>query len=189
MSRIGAFSILASFALGGCVQIGTGTGDDGGTTSTSTDGGDGSAVVVQEAGVNGGGTGCGTDPTTGITLCTGLNACPGLTVDPGAYGGCGFRQGGASPYDLECLCAGTELCPIGAATSCATAQQLLTQEQSALVVCEQVSTGACLSLSGSSSGGSSGGISGSSSGGLSQACQTCISGCGGTPACYQSCGC
>jgi hypothetical protein len=117
-----------------------------------------------------------------VTLCTGITACPGLTVDQGAYGGCGFRLGGASAYDLECLCAGGQLCPIGAATSCTTAQQLLEQEQSALVVCQQVSGGGCLSPSGS-------GGSGSSSGGLSAACQTCVDNCGGSPACYMSCGC
>jgi hypothetical protein len=182
MSRIGVLIVVASVSLAACMQIDTGAGDAGSSTSTA---GDGGTVTYSEAGVDAGGTGCGTDPTTGITLCTGLNACPGLTVDQGAYGGCGFRQGGASPYDLECLCSGGQLCPIGAATSCQTAQQLLAQGQSALVVCQQVSTGGCLSPAGSSSGGGSG----SSSGGLSEECQTCVSGCGGTPACYQSCGC
>jgi hypothetical protein len=181
MSRIGALLVVASVPLAACLQIGTGAGDAG-TPAASTDAG---PVASNEAGIDAGGTGCGTDPTTGITLCTGLNACPGLTVDQGAYGGCGFRQGGASPFDLECLCASGQLCPIGAATSCATAQQLLQQEQSALVVCQQVSTGGCLSPAASSSGGGSG----SSSGGLSEGCETCVSGCGGTPACYMSCGC
>ncbi|HTQ47046.1 MAG TPA: hypothetical protein VMI75_30030 [Polyangiaceae bacterium] len=181
MSRIGAFLVLASVPLAACMQIGTGAGD-GGTTSAEADA---APVTSSEAGVDAGGTGCGTDPTSGITLCTGLNACPGLTVDQGAYGGCGFRQGGASAYDLECLCSGGQLCPIGAATSCQTALQLLEQEQSALVVCQQVATGGCLSPAASSSGGGSG----SSSGGLSEECQTCVSGCGGTPACYMSCGC
>ncbi|HEX8793880.1 MAG TPA: hypothetical protein VF765_23215 [Polyangiaceae bacterium] len=179
MSRsIGALILVAGVSLGGCMQIGTGTGD-GGVASAA---GDGGAVVFQEAGVDAGGTGCGTDSTSGITLCTGLNACQGLTVDQGAFGGCGFRMGGSSPYDLECLCPGGELCPIGAPTSCETAAQLLQQEQSALVVCQQASMGGCLSPAGS-------GGSGSSSGGLSAACQTCVDNCGGTPACYMSCGC
>lgn len=182
MSRTGALVlVLASVPLVACLQVSTGAGD-GGTAPSATDGG---SVVTGEAGVDAGGTGCGTDQTTGITLCLGLNACPGLTVDQGAYPGCGFRQGGASPYDLECLCAGGALCPIGAATSCETAQQLLAQEQSALVVCQQAPTGACLSPS----TGSSGGGSGSGSGGPSEECQACVAGCGGTPACYQSCGC
>jgi len=187
MSRLGVLVLvlLVSAQLGGCLQIGTGAGDAGASSSATDAAGDGSAVAFQEAGVDAGGTGCGTDQTTGITLCTGLDACPGLTVDQGAYGGCGFRQGGASPYDLECVCSSGQLCPIGAATSCETAQQLLQQEQSALVVCQQVSTGGCLSPASSSSGGGSG----SSSGGLSAACQTCVDSCGGTPACYQSCGC
>ncbi len=181
-AKLGVLMLLESVALGGCLQIDTGAGD-GGAPPAVVDAGDAGAVV--EAGVDAGGTGCGTDQTTGITLCTGLNACPGLTVDQGAYAGCGFRQGGASPYDLECLCAGGELCPIGAPTSCQTAVQLLQQEQSALVVCQQASTGGCLSPAASSSGGGSG----SSSGGLSAACQTCVDNCGGTPACYMSCGC
>jgi hypothetical protein len=180
MSRVGARVLLATVSLGGCLQIGTGAGD-GGPPSAATDGGGGGAVAPREAGVDAGGTGCGTDPTTGVTLCTGIDVCPGLTVDQGTYGGCGFRRGGASPYDLECLCAGGELCPIGAATSCETAQQLLSQEQSALVICQQVASGACLSPTANGSG--------SSSGGLSEACQTCVAGCGGTPACYMSCGC
>lgn len=183
-ATLGVLVLLASVPLGACMQIGTGDGDGGTPPAAAVDaGGDGGAVVGP--GVDAGGTGCGTDPSTGITLCTGINACPGLTVDQGAYGGCGFRQGGASPYDLECLCAGGELCPIGAPTSCEIAQQLLQQEQSALVVCQQASMGGCLSPAASSSGGGSG----SSSGGLSAACQTCVDNCGGTPACYMSCGC
>ncbi len=181
MSRtLGALILLTGLSLGGCLQISTGAGD-GGVTSTATDAG---AVMFQEAGVDAGGTGCGRDPASGITLCIGLNACPGLTVDQGVFGGCGFRMGGSSPYDLECLCAGGVLCPIGAPTSCTTAAQLLDQEQSALVVCQQASMGGCLSPAASSGGGS-----GSSSGGLSAACQTCVDNCGGTPACYMSCGC
>jgi hypothetical protein len=184
MRRAAALILVTSVALGGCLQLGTGAGD-GGAPSAAGDGGDGGSVAFKEAGADAGGTGCGTDPTSGVTLCTGINACPGLTVDQGTFGGCGFRQGGASPYDLECLCAGGELCPIGAATSCDTAAQLLVQEQSALVVCQQVASGACLSPA----AGGPGSSSGSSSGGLSEACQTCVAGCGGTPACYMSCGC
>jgi hypothetical protein len=183
MSRIGALIILAGVPLAGCLQISTGQGDGGAPPAAAADGG----ARGDAGGVDAGGTGCGTDPMTGVTLCIGINACPGLTVDQSVYGGCGFRQGGASPYDLECVCAGGAVCPIGAATSCETAQQLLAQEQSALVVCQQVATGGCLSPSGGGSSG--GGGSGSSSGGLSEACQTCVAGCGGTPACYQSCGC
>jgi hypothetical protein len=85
---------------------------------------------------------------------------------------------------MECICNGTELCPIGVPTTCTEATQLLTQQQSAVQVCEQVSTGGCISLQDSGSGSGSGGTST-----LSSACQTCVSGCGSTPACYQSCGC
>lgn len=169
-------STVGGLALTACLQVSTGTGT--GTTGSAASAGDGGAVEE-------GGTGlseCGTDPATGVTLCLQSSQCPGLTIDNSAFPSCGFRQGGASLLDLECLCNGSELCPIGAPSNCATVQQLLTQEQSALQVCEAVSTGGCVSVQGDAGGGSS-------TSGLSSECQICVSGCGGTPACYQSCGC
>jgi hypothetical protein len=172
----------------GCLALSTSQPDAG--AASSADGGTGGE------GGGSGGTGCGTDPATGLMLCLGTNACPGLSVDQGSFPGCGFRQGGTSELDLECACAGGQLCPIGVPTSCDAAAQLLMQQQSSLQVCQQASTGGCLSFQdagGSSSGSTTGSSTGSSSssGGptLSAACQACVSSCGGTPACFQSCGC
>jgi hypothetical protein len=162
-----------------CVQVGTGT--DTGSTGTGTTS-DGGTASSSDATSGAGLTGCGADPQTGVVLCLGSNACPNLTLSASSFPSCGFHQGGSSDLDLECICNGSELCPIGVPTTCAEAEQLLAQQQSALQVCEQVSTGGCLSLqdAGSSSGGTTT---------LSSACQTCVAGCGSTPACYQSCGC
>jgi hypothetical protein len=160
-----------------CVQVGTGT-DTG--TGTTADGGTASSSDGSTMGL----TGCGPDPATGVVLCLGTGACPNMTIDTTAFPSCGFHQGGASEFDLECICNGAELCPIGEPTTCAEVSQLLTQQQSALQVCQQVSTGGCLSLQDAGSGSGSGGTTG-----LSSACQTCVSSCGSTPACYQSCGC
>jgi hypothetical protein len=86
---------------------------------------------------------------------------------------------GTSLYDLECGC-GDSLCPIGVPTSCTTAQQLLDQEGSALIVCEQVSNGTCLPLAGDA------GASSTTSSSCDKACQ---SECAGDPDCSQLCGC
>jgi hypothetical protein len=168
-----------------CVQVQTGTGTD--TSSSSSSGGtsDGGTTATGDSST-GSGTSCGTDPATGVVLCLGTSACPNATIDTSAFPNCGFHQGSSSSYDLECLCNGDALCPVGAPNSCNDVAQLLTQYQSALQVCEQVSTGACLALEADGGGGSS---SGGSTTGLSAACQACISSCGTTPACYQSCGC
>jgi hypothetical protein len=175
-----ALGALASALCASCLAISTGTPDAGTATAP-----DDSGTAVVEAGSSTGGTGCGADPTTGVTLCLGTNACPNLTVDTSAFPSCGFRPGAGSAFDLECLCNGTELCPIGAPSSCDSATQLLAQQQSALQVCQQVSTGTCLSLEVDAGSGSGGG--GTSS--LSSACQACVATCGSTPACFQSCGC
>jgi hypothetical protein len=186
-----ALLALCSVILPACLSMSTGSPDGG---SSSAGGGD-AGGATEDGGT--GGTGCGTDPLTGVTLCLATNACPGRQIDPGAFPSCGFRQGGPSALDLECVCAGGYLCPIGVPTSCDAAAQLLGQEGSSLQVCQQVSTGGCINLadgggvsssSGASSSGS--GSSGSSSGTtLSGACQACLSGCGSTPACYEACGC
>jgi hypothetical protein len=169
----------------GCLALSTSQPDAGAAATTT---GDGGVAVEGGDGSAGGGTGCGTDPQTGVTLCLGTSACPGATIDSSAFPGCGFRQGGTSLLDLECVCSGGQLCPIGVPTTCDAVAQLLTQQQSALQVCQQVSTGSCQALGGS--GSSSGSGSGSSSGStLSGACQACLSSCGMTPACFSTCGC
>jgi hypothetical protein len=172
---------LGVFPMLGCLALSTSQPDAGAAAATGSD-----AAVTGDGGTSGG-TGCGTDPQTGVTLCLGTSACPGATIDSSAFPGCGFRQG-VSEFDLECVCPGPALCPIGVPTTCDAVAQLLMQQGSALQVCQQVSTGSCQALGGS---GSSSGSSSSSSGGstLSGACQACLASCGTTPACYQTCGC
>ncbi len=168
----------------GCLQVDTGT-DAGSGSGATSDGGTTSddSSTTSSTGVN-----CGADPTTGVTLCLGTSACPGASIDTSAFPNCGFRPGTGSAFDLECICAGSELCPIGVPTSCDEVAQLLSQQQSALQVCAQVTGGGCLMLDGGTGTGSGSGSGGSTTG-LSAECQTCVSGCGATPACYQSCGC
>lgn len=180
-------SILLPLALltAGCGDLLTalGQGQDAGPTSSSdgSSSGDGGSSSSSSSSSSGGGgatsgTNCGTDPSTGITLCEGIDLCPGLIVDQGAFPGCGFRLNAASPYDLECDC-GDFLCPIGAPPSCAAAAQLLDQEQSSLNVCQQQNEGTCLSLA-------------PTGGGTQSTCdKSCESECAGDPNCIQMCGC
>jgi hypothetical protein len=139
MSRFATWMTVLSLPLVACMQIGTDTG------TGSTTGADGGAVSSADgATASTAASGCGTDPATGLILCLAVAVCPNLAVDPTAFPSCGFRQGGASELDLECLCNGNELCPIGAPSSCSSVVQLLDQEQNALTVCQQVSTGTCV---------------------------------------------
>jgi hypothetical protein len=116
---------------------------------------------------------------SGITLCEEIANCPGLDVDQGAFPNCGFRMSVASTYDLECWC-GSELCPVGVPINCATAAQLLDQQQSSIVVCQQAGQGSCLTP---------GADAGSGSGSSSTCDKSCESQCAGEPSCIQLCGC
>ena len=74
------------------------------------------------------------------------------------------------------------LCPIGTPVSCTTAVQLLEQQQSSVVVCQQVDEGSCLPIDLDAG-------TGSSSGAGSTCDKTCESECAGEPGCIQLCGC
>jgi hypothetical protein len=123
------------------------------------------------------GTGCGTDPQSQITLCSGVDTCPGLTIDPAAWPNCGFRIGAGTSLDLECLCANA-LCPIGVATGCTQATQLLSA-QNELSVCQQVSENRCPMV-----------VAPPDAGAVPSTCdRNCEIGCGTAPDCLQICGC
>jgi hypothetical protein len=172
--------LVSALPLTACLQLSTGDGTDGGTSvAYSSSSGAASTASSSGSGTATSGTGCVTDPQSGITLCEFLSNCPSVDVDQGAFPGCGFRLRGPSLYDLECGC-GESLCPIGAPTSCATALQLLDQEGSSLEVCQQVSDGTCLPLAGD------GGASSTTSSSCDKQCE---SECGGDPDCFQLCGC
>ena len=113
---------------------------------------------------------------TGVTLCAGVDTCPAVTVDPSAWPNCGFRVGGTT-LDLECLCANA-ICPIGVATTCSQASQLLTA-QNELSVCQQVSENRCVST-----------LTAPEAGTVPPGCdRNCQIGCGTAPDCLQVCGC
>ena len=177
--RFGALvAPLLATSLAACLQVSTGT--DTGPGSTSSGSGSTTASAASPSDPSAGGTGCSTDPQTGVTLCTGINACPGVTVDSDAFPGCGFVLHGAGTLDLECICSDS-LCPIGVPQSCAQATQLLST-QTLLLVCQQAPDGRCVQLTAQDAG--SGAASGSST-----CLQQCRSDCAGVPDCMQLCGC
>jgi hypothetical protein len=110
-------------------------------------------------------------------LCAAVSLCPTLSVNRDQFPDCGFRVQG-DVLDLECVCNG-EICPMGVATSCAQAQQLMST-QTELSVCSQVSEGRC--TGGTPAPPSSSGTSGTCD-------HQCQAQCGGDPSCYQMCGC
>jgi hypothetical protein len=171
--------VAAAFALvlGGCLQIGLGTG-----AGSRTDGG---ASASTGAATDGGaaGLGCIEVAAAQVTLCEELAACPGVVVDQSMYPECGFRLTASGGLDLECIC-GDVLCAGGVAGSCASAQELVNQG-SALQVCVQRGEGNCSPLGGAP--GTAGGTGASS--GAQSPCAACAQACGGTPACFQACGC
>jgi hypothetical protein len=185
--RLTLAACLAGLAAAGCVQVSTGPDDptsDAAPPTTTAAGDDGGAA----------GTNCGADPTTGTVLCLGVASCPSLAFDPTAWPSCGFRTTGGTTLDLECLC-GTSLCPIGVATTCGQASEILSN-QTQLMVCEQVSEQRCVSVGtpAASSGGQgsqgSQGSQGTVDAGSPSTCnQTCLVGCGTAPDCLTTCGC
>jgi hypothetical protein len=183
VAAIGA--TIVACAAAGCLQLPTGTGDpEGGTTgpapSAASDGDGGTA-----------GTQCGTDPQSGVTLCLGVAACPGVTIDPTAWPSCGFRITGGSALDLECLCNEDALCPIGVATSCDQATQLL-GSQTQLSVCAQTAEQRCLAVATDAGARATPATApaGTPTSAPPSGCnQTCLTGCGTAPDCLQVCGC
>jgi hypothetical protein len=173
--RVIAFASALVLLACSDAQLGTDTGSSGGGGTSTGSTSSGAAGTTSSGG--GGGAACATDMQTGVTLCEELNGCPGVDVDQGSFPGCGFRLHGAGPIDLECLCNGTILCPIGAPSSCSAAAQLLAQQGSSLTVCQQVDQGGCLDL-------------GADAGTAPSSCdRACESQCQSDPGCISLCGC
>jgi hypothetical protein len=183
-SRSVAFVALLVLPLAACLQIDTGQdggggGGGGGTpgASSASTGADGGAGATPSAPT--GTSGCGTDPQSGAVLCLSVDACPGLELASGAYPGCGFAPRGPGVIDMECLC-GDSLCPVGVATTCGAAKTLI-DNQSSLVVCEQLAEGRCVQQKRSTVT-----VDAGSTGGCNEACaETCAN----VPTCLQMCGC
>jgi hypothetical protein len=169
--RLLAFTFL-SVALAACALQDFSAGGKGGGGSKgagAADGGDGGAAVT--------GLNCGTEIETGIPLCVATSICPTVVIDGQAFPSCGFRIRG-SVADLVCAC-GTQICPMGAYTTCAQAAQLLTSQTYASV-CAQVNEGRCVDAPSPSGGG----------GGGAKPCDNeCMRACGGGAACASLCNC
>ena len=162
------FFAVACLMLASCIDFSI-------TPKNKSDGGIATGLSP-DAATDGGtlGLGCGEERSTGATLCLGVTACPGLVVDTAAFPGCGFRITGGNTLDLECACSGY-LCPLGVATSCSVAKQLL-QNQTQPGVCLQLGEGRC--------------VEGAPLNPSHPGCdKTCASQCGGNPTCIQGCGC
>jgi hypothetical protein len=133
------------------------------------------------------GTGCGTDPATGVTLCTGTSECPTLVVDQSVFPECGFYFAGGSIF-LACLCS-NYLCPMGLAATCDQAASVLqsTDEGS---VCGEASNNACTVITSPSTSAGTGTTTPEADSGGGSGCDTqCESDCAGEPDCIQMCGC
>lgn len=175
-SALLALGLVALAALpAACLDISTGTGGQGGAPAAAADAG---AAAGPE------GAGCGTDPTTGVTLCTATSECPTLAVDHDAFPHCGFRIRGTAT-ELLCLCEG-QLCPVGVYASCNEAAQLLSA-QTESNVCVQRLEGRCSAGAGASGGGQTPVT------GVDPAVKTCneqcTRECAGVPGCSALCGC
>jgi hypothetical protein len=151
--------------LAGCINSNHRTGGTDAGAQGGTGGAGGSAGIT-----------CVPDPTSGVTLCLGSTACPDAVLDPKALPGCGFKTVTPS-FDLECVCNGNQLCPIGVAATCAELPQLL-KKVTVAEVCSQTN---CKEVG---PGGPSG------TGGKTSTCDpACSADCAGDPLCKQSCGC
>jgi hypothetical protein len=161
-------------SLSGCVMP-TASGDAGTTAA-----GDGGALGSDTSG-----TGCGTDPTTGVTLCVGASECPSISVDPSVFPECGFYFTDGSVY-LACLCSNF-LCPIGQPATCDQAASLL-QSTNEGTVCGQTASTGCTEVSSGAASTSTG--TGTTTSDAGSGCDiTCESDCAGEPDCIQLCGC
>ena len=159
-------SLSLSLLLAGCADLpGTGTGDAS-THAATTDAGDAGPAVV--------GTACGNAGPT--QLCRATNLCPKVVVDSDRFPNCGFRIRG-TVVDIQCVCNGESLCPLGTPSTCDQAAKLLAS-QSEIGTCMQVMDGRCTPL----------GATKTPTG--TPDCDTiCAASCNGEPTCRKSCGC
>ncbi len=152
---------FAALTLAGCADISTG-GADAGASASSPDAG--------EAGVVGAACGA-TGPNQ---LCRVTSVCPKVVVDAERFPNCGFRIRG-SVVDIQCVCFGESLCPLGTPSTCAEATQLLAN-QSEAAACSQVMEGRCIALPVAPAK-------------PSTCDKVCAADCRGDTTCRQSCGC
>ena len=131
------------------------------------------------------GIACIVDPTSQIRLCAATTLCPSFQLDVSSFPGCGFIDASGN-VDLECVCNGTQLCPIG--TTCTGVLSAIRSGRTIADICNQVVNGNCRDLGGRPATGQGG------AGGAGGASSMCDRGCAATcppntPACVASCGC
>jgi hypothetical protein len=174
-----AFLLSTLTSLSACVLPNT-TSDAG--TSIPTPNGDAALTATAS------GTGCGTDPTTGVTLCTGTSVCPSVVVDESVFPECGFYVSDGNVY-LACLCS-NYLCPIGQPATCQEAADLL-QASTEGMACGEASNGGCTEVMTTSppvdAGMTGTGSTDAGSGPCDDACAAMCDGVG--PSCLEMCGC
>jgi hypothetical protein len=125
------------------------------------------------------GVDCGKDPESGVTLCLGTKECADTMLDLDAFPGCGLKST-HDTYDLECVCNGNALCPVGVASSCDELAGLLTHRTIA-DICNQAGDGACTEV---------GQTQATPAPTHSATCdQGCAAECEGAASCIQMCGC
>jgi hypothetical protein len=130
--KTAAFGLSMVVLSTGCgVKFGDSSSGGGGTTDAGVSR-DGAADAAA-------GVACGRDVQTGLVLCAGVSTCPNVFVDPDAFPGCGFMPGS---LQLQCLCAGDSVCPMGKPKTCADVKALLASSN-VVLVCSQVSEGNC----------------------------------------------
>jgi len=169
-SQLGLSAFVAASALPACGVVKP-LGDDQQSQSSSDGTGNTSSSSSANTGVD-----CGTDSESGVSLCLGTTECPDVKLDTDAFPACGF-QTTSGTYDIECVCNGNELCPVGVATSCTDVTNLFAQKSLA-DFCNQ---GACKEV------GSNPTMKPTTQ---SPNCDpSCAADCAGAALCIQACGC
>lgn len=161
-------------ALAQALVVGCVTAVDTTTQSVGQTGQGGSATTVTGTGIS-----CTLDTSTGATLCNGTTSCPNILVDAVKFPNCGFRTLKPS-FDLECICFGNYLCPVGTVSSCQAVSTLFSATTIS-EVCNGVSLNYCKQGTGS--------VAQGTGGAFSTCDQSCYSSCVGAPACVVACGC
>ena len=159
---------LAPLVLGGCLDITQNGGGGSGQTTGATAPVDAGAAAIK-------GAGCGIVGTS--IMCRATSYCPTIVMDDAKFPNCAFRIRG-NVVDIQCVCGGEMLCPMGTPTTCAETTSMLAQQTEAQV-CVQISEGRCTPIAGD------GGVRT----GPSDCDRVCAETCGSDPYCRRTCGC
>ena len=176
-SRIKMASGILSSLAAACACVAATDSTSQSTNQSTNQSSQGGSSTTTEAAT---GISCSTDKDTGATLCIGTTSCPNVLVDTVQFPNCGFRTLKSS-YELDCICFGSYLCPVGTVSSCQEVKTLFSGTTLSKV-CNGVSLDYCKTGTASVAQGT---------GGATSKCdQTCYASCGGSLACIVDiCGC